>query len=326
MISKKNLFLAIFLFVGLIIFGCGDNTNLEQQKMENKLFEATRVGDLNEMRSLFSAGVGVNIKNARGQTPLHLAARRGDPELVEYLISNGANLNIKDDEGWAPVHYLSGGVRQERRSRTEKRSEAMKKLIDSGVDIEVVVEEGEMKGANAIHLAAAAGNKKIVEYLLESGVKPTIQMENKENSLSPLYFAATWGRIGIIARLLEAGADPNKRLTPSGMTAFHGAVSAGREEAVDYFLRIGNDRRIASEYRIEVDPDMRLTGGDWKGMTPLHMASHMGHKEVVDILLRYGADANKKFIHKKWGEVTPLDVARQKNNGEIVELLEENTE
>ena len=59
------------------------------------------------------------------------------------------------------------------------------------------------------------------------------------------------------------------------------------------------------------------------GATPLLIASQNGHVDVVRVLVEQGAD-----ITKTWSNMTPLQVARQKNHSwnpthpEIIHLME----
>ena len=100
----------------------------------------------------------------------------------------------------------------------------------------------------------------------------------------PLHYSAYRGHAGIVAALLQAGADPNLR-TKSGElrtsdrgTALHLAADGGNIEIVVALLNAG------------ANPSAR----DDSGWTPLHYAAFDGHAEIVTTLLEAGADATMK--------------------------------
>ena len=57
---------------------------------------------------------------------------------------------------------------------------------------------------------------------------------------------------------------------------------------------------------------------DRNGNTALHIASYQGHPDTVQVLLSWGAS-----LCINGQEKTPLDVAREEEEGEVVEILEE---
>jgi ankyrin repeat protein len=97
-------------------------------------------------------------------------------------------------------------------------------------------------------------------------------------------------------------------LSPNGIaddwTPLHVAAHAGRIEVAEYLLTKGADIQA------------KCTCGD-EGLTPLHMAARNGHENTVKMLLTKGADASLK---SKAGR-TPMDLAKEKNHPEVVELL-----
>jgi ankyrin repeat protein len=53
-------------------------------------------------------------------------------------------------------------------------------------------------------------------------------------------------------------------------------------------------------------------------MTPLHLAVAFRKKDIVKLLLESGSDKNKVNNYGK----TPLEIAHQRNYGEIISLFE----
>jgi len=56
-------------------------------------------------------------------------------------------------------------------------------------------------------------------------------------------------------------------------------------------------------------------------LTPLHFAARGGHVDVIRTLLAKGADANLK---SKGGR-TALDLAKEKNQTDVIELLQKHS-
>ena len=121
--------------------------------------------------------------------------------------------------------------------------------------------------------AAALGRVDAVDALLERD--GTLANAIGADGNAPLGLAAFFGRVDVMQRLLEGGADV-------GLTArnamkvqpLHAAVAARSAEAVTLLLTRGAD----------VDARQQV------GYTPLMGAASGGREDLVDLLLRHGAD------------------------------------
>jgi hypothetical protein len=85
---------------------------------------------------------------------------------------------------------------------------------------------------------------------------------------TPLHNAAEKGNAGVVARLLDAGADVNAELS-TGLTALHWAAHNGREDVVRLLLA-REDTKLGVK-----DADLR---------TPLICAAERGHQDIVRLL------------------------------------------
>lgn len=63
------------------------------------LFDASKIGDLENTQSLINNGANVNAKDDLGWTPLHYAAYNGHTNTVKYLVTKGADKQIKNPNG-----------------------------------------------------------------------------------------------------------------------------------------------------------------------------------------------------------------------------------
>lgn len=88
---------------------------------------------------------------------------------------------------------------------------------------------------------------------------------------TPLYYAATNGRIEEVRILLAAKADVNAR-TVRGYSVLSGAASYGRKDIV----------------RLLIDSGANVNSADFDGGTPVHWARKRGYNHIEDFLRQHG--------------------------------------
>jgi hypothetical protein len=85
------------------------------------ILKASRIGDLNKVRSLVNenpdlvfikekqstVSMGSFLISSWNVTPLHYAAWKGHKDIVEFLLANKAEANAKDSRGYTPLHYAA---------------------------------------------------------------------------------------------------------------------------------------------------------------------------------------------------------------------------
>jgi ankyrin repeat protein len=159
-------------------------------------------------------------------------------------------------------------------------------------------------GDTALHIAAAAHQRELVESLIAKGAD--VRAHNRRGA-EPLHYAADgrpnaedWDPVAqreVIAYLIEAGADPNA-LDKSGVAPLHRAVRTRCSAAVSAILENGADPLLMNK----------------SGSTPLHLAVQNTGKSgsgseaakdeqgrIIAVLLEHGAsptdaDANGKSV------------------------------
>ena len=74
----------------------------------------------------------------------------------------------------------------------------------------------------------------MAELLIAHGAD--VNAKDLESGATPLYYAASWGRIDVADLLLAKGADPTLK-TRKGVTVLDGALQNNQTEAADLIRR-----------------------------------------------------------------------------------------
>ncbi|MCK4817176.1 ankyrin repeat domain-containing protein, partial [bacterium] len=208
----------------------------------------------------------------------------GDVEKFIFLLQRGANVNAKSIQGWTPLTVAS----------QNGHWKIVKILLDQGAAVNVQDNRGYSPLMNAAHNGHAA----IAELLLEWGVE--VDLKNKNNGGTALYFAAQQGNLDSVELLLKNGAGVNLQSYDKG-TALHVAAQLGHNNVVKLLLENGAS----------------LNARNGEGMTALMLAVYYNHKDIVQFLLSKGADIN---IKDEGGRIA-LDDAKELGYKDIENLL-----
>ncbi|XP_024940893.1 protein phosphatase 1 regulatory subunit 16A isoform X2 [Cephus cinctus] len=175
------------------------------------------------MKLLVEFGANVNAEDSEKWTPLHAAATCGHLHLVRYLIARGANLLAVNADGNMPydicedektLDCIEGemarrGVTQELIDETRASTEVqmlrdLQKIASQGGDLEYK----DHQGATPLHIAAANGYLRVVEFLLDQHVSTDVEDNDR---WQPVHAAACWGHLEVLELLVQNGADLNAK-------------------------------------------------------------------------------------------------------------------
>jgi ankyrin repeat protein len=151
-------------------------------------------GDVEGLRvALSGAGPDAHAPNADGWTPLHLAAYYGHAAAVVVLLGAGADPRARSTNSMAntALHAAIAG---------EGVPLVVVALIDGGANPHEVA----AGSTTALHLAAARGNRQLVDLLLQHGADPRARLEDGS---MPHHVAAGRGHEAL-ALWLEGQAAP----------------------------------------------------------------------------------------------------------------------
>jgi ankyrin repeat protein len=225
------------------------------------LVDAAYDGDLARARDLLARGADVNEKTEGGLTALMAATIADHVEIVHALVAAGADLDVQrtppDATGsrWSALHdaaYAGHGA-------------IARALVEAGA----AVDARDQGGRTPLYWAASMGvvdgdREEVVSTLLRGGaVADSVISPSDDTTL--LMVAASAGNASIVAELLRAGADPNRRSAHE--TALHVAFTPA----------------IAA---LLVEHGADLGARDRHGRTALERAKRSERDELVETLER----------------------------------------
>ncbi len=250
-----------------------------------------------------SLGARTDVLNKRNISPLGLAIINNNMEMIQCLLDLGAKIYFFDGTG-RPIHALAiaisfgrddvvklllkngGGlyVNQPGTYPVEKEAvpclshavrENKASLIETLVFAGAFLNEACGKdGLPPLHRAVLQNSPEAVEKLVMLGAE--IDQPQSTSGMTPLHYAASaLGKLPVVTKLLEMGADPDAPMS-GGVTPLMLAASQGNATVITLLLKAG------------ADVNRKCTSG--KRDTALHRAAANGSLETIAVLLEGGAD------------------------------------
>ena len=263
--------------------------NLNSKMINNALFDAVYLGDIDIAKLLIENGADINTQKEFGNTSLHLAVREKNFDLVKLLIEYGADVNIKNNADWTPLHWTA----------SNGYYDVAKLLIENGADVNIKDEDG----WTPLHEAAFKGNIDIGKCLIENGADPFIK---NKNGKTPLDICQN---------------DDIRQLLEKYMEEYHSIQEKIKRNESSIF---DNDLLDSAYYNNLIEVKKCVYSGkfdinvqDDKGYTPLMHAITNHNLQMVEFLVEHGADIN---LCNNKGQ-SPLKIAYLYDSKEIAEYL-----
>jgi uncharacterized protein len=246
----------------------GANPNLALLRGETPVMAAARSGYPAVVEQLIAKGANMNARGARGQTALMWAVSQHHPDVVKVLLAHGADLHAKSDV-W---------------------SEVMAVPPHGHLEYNRAIPHG---GDTALMFAARVGDLQSATLLVAAGADVN---DADAWGVGATALAAHAGYRDLVAFLLDRGADPNA--ARAGFTALHAAIMRRDETMTEALLAHGADpnfrvtswtptRRSSKDYHFS--PEL-------VGATPFWLAARFGGPAIMRRLLTHGADP--WFVHR----------------------------
>lgn len=135
-------------------------------KYQNLILIASRKGDFETLQFLMGENVIFKLKDSKyGNMALLNALAQRNYEVARFLIENGSNVNAQDTTGASPL-FKSSGIKG--------NLEFAQYVIEKGANIDVQNNYGN----TPLIVAAANGNKSIVEFLISKHANPFLKWDN----------------------------------------------------------------------------------------------------------------------------------------------------
>jgi ankyrin repeat protein len=195
--------------------------------------------------------------------PVFLAAQSGHSEVMRWLLAAGSDVNqAREHDGATPLFMAC----------QDGHAETVGLLLGAGARaFDMTYDDG----TSPLFMAAQEGHAAVVGLLVDQG-KPAVDVDQGRvtDGLHPLYIAASEGRLESCRRLLEGGADVDRR-SVSGWTALFTAAFHGELACAELLLGHGAARAVQAT-------------GDYLGLrsgcTALIVAEHEGHDDVAFVI------------------------------------------
>jgi uncharacterized protein len=336
------------------------------QEKKQQLLLAAKRGDAARLRKLLQEGVSANSVDVKGVPAVAWATFAGDPETIKLLLDAGARVRKRV----ALLIYLAEGV-----SRGRLQTDIIERMIEAGADVNAsnsyqgtvlnkaivqvphaltietirsLIEAGanvnaaDASGQTPLMLAARQNQIELLELLLNSGAKRSLNAKDKDGRSAFIYAAGGWrdSTLAIVKVLMANGATVTE-VDEAGETPLMLAAKGGSNETIQILLKAGSsinakDKQGQTALMYAVtgyntpNPDtaqtikLLLANGagvndvDAKGQSALmHAVRNSSDVELVKLLISNNANVNA--INSE-GE-TALMLAVQRFSSEIVQTL-----
>jgi ankyrin repeat protein len=220
---------------------------------QNRLLQAATRGDLVAVDALLVRGTNPDARAAdkHQRTALILAAAGGHRETAAALLASGAAPENKDASGLTALNWAA----------MRGRNQVAALLLENGADVNT----RDQRGASPLLYAIGTRNAPLVKLFTTGGAE--FEVESDESKMTPLLLAIELGDSGLVATLVERGADVNGT-NSDGFSPLMAAAEKGQVDLVKLFLEKGADKGAR----------------DSSGASAQSLAQKNGYDEAFDLL------------------------------------------
>lgn len=265
-------------------------------------------------------GNGVNKLTHDGRTYIFWAAYKGNVEFMQYLLNKGAKTDLTDDKGNTILNFAA--------SAGQQNTEVYDLCLANGANLKTDLNPD---GANALLLAAPSDNEfKLIDYFLSKG----LDLQSIDNNGNGIFnYVARTGNMKLMNILLEKGVKGNDQAFLFAAYGTRGTTNG--VEVYKYLARQGLDPNVSNEEGISplhiiasrskdieliqylLEQGLDVNAKDFKGNNSVMNAASRNTLEIVKVFVKNLKTIND--INKK-GQ-SALSLAVQGNTSDVVEFL-----
>lgn len=192
-----------------------EGVTLLHKATQNQLYET--------IKELIEGGADVNSLGKVGSTALHMAVKQNDFKAVDLLLNGNANINLKDIHGHSPLYV----------ALVKSSTPMVNHLLTRGARVEKSISNH----PSSLHLAAAYGDKNMVQLILRA--EPTLITDHEvEKGTTPLILAVEKNNTSAMEALLAYQAPSHINLKSlSGKTALMTSVEENNKDAIRLLIK-----------------------------------------------------------------------------------------
>jgi uncharacterized protein len=310
------------------LLDAGGNANAVLPEGETVLMTAARTGSAEVVRLLLDRGADVNAQDRwYGESALMWAAAQNHGDAVGVLLAHGAPVDARSTlqkttnrnagqstlslGSWTPLMYAA----------RENALDAGRALVKGGAGLDLV----DPDGATSLVIAIINAHYEFAALLLEAGANPNVV--DNEAGMGALYATVDMHRLAVghgrpnpkpvglmsgvdlVRKLLERGADPNRRLKKAIFKRHHTAGDSALGDGATPFLRAAKSGDIEMMRALVAggaDPKLTMPNGanallfaaglGWRNGSPAAPSYDQGSDEeaveAIRFLLELGFDIN----------------------------------
>jgi len=308
------------------LLDAGANANAVLPEGETVLMTAARTGSAEAVALLLDRGADVNAQESwYGESALMWAAAENHGDAVKVLLAHGAPVDSRSDlqkvtnrnagqsmlslGNWTPLMYAA----------RENAIDAGRALVKGGAALNLV----DPDGATALEIAIINAHYEFAAMLLDANADPNVV--DNDAGMGPLYAVVDMHRLAVghgrpnpqpvglmtavdlAKKLLEHGADPNRRLKKAILKRHHTGGDSALGEGATPFLRAAKSGDIEMMRALVAggaDPKIAMGNGTnallfaaglgWRNGSPAAPSYDQGSDEeaveAIGFLLALGFD------------------------------------
>ena len=325
------------------------SVNATDKKNRTPLMHACLGDRLDNIKILLKSGADITARDYIGATILHIASINLEQGGMEFLLKlKLISVNVNDNENRTPLMYacLNGG-----------RLNIIKMLIENGADIQAK----DNIDTTLLHIASSESSQEVVEYFLKLN-EISVNATDKDRKTPLMCACLNGGSLDNVKTLINYGVNMQLTSLDGRWNVFHFACACSNADMVELLIRsytlkldafvrgvnqqaatlCRSHRLICSLYyheynekhsfflntmlslkneeRCEICKECKaapMNTLDDMGMTPLMVACEKNNLEIVSLLIKWGVAVNMTSIQK----YTALHVAARYSNIDLIEVL-----